>query len=114
MTASLDGQVVSNGEVYFTNTAEFERALAAFERTREGVAFLDGTEGCRIAIEPDGRAGHAWLDLQVARTLASSSPQTGRTRSGRITVAGGFAVAGDLVGQMVRDFARLFAPGDAR
>ena len=109
LSASFSGEIVTNEDVVFANADDFLHALLSFESTRTGTAFLDGTEDCHIAIQPDGGAGDGWLSFQVARTLSTFSPKTGSARrSGQIVLAGGFSVAGEWVGQMVRDFGQLF------
>jgi hypothetical protein len=89
--------------------ADFVRALRAFEQNREGSVRLDGTEDCWLVVEADGKMGHAWLTIQVARMLYSVSPETGRSKSGRISLSGSFPIPGEMIAQTVRDFAELFA-----
>ena len=108
-TASFRGERVRNESVVFTGMADFVRALRAFEQNREGSVRLDGTEDCWLVVEADGKMGHAWLTIQVARMLYSVSPQTGRSKSGRIILSGSFPISGEMIAQTVRDFAELFA-----
>ncbi len=108
VTAMFRGERVTNEGVFFTSPETFLRALEMFERSRVGSAMLDGTEDCTLTIEADGQMGHAWLTFQVVRVLHAFSPQTGRSRSGRIALSGSFPVSGEFIGQMVHDFAELF------
>ena len=110
ITGSFDSERVANEGVVFTGTAAFLQALEAFDRSRAGSAILEGTEDCQLKIEADGKSGHAWLTFVVARTIYASSPQTGRSKSGRIVLSGSFPVAGEFIGQLVRDFSQLFKP----
>ncbi|HZF00494.1 MAG TPA: hypothetical protein VE344_01220 [Methylomirabilota bacterium] len=106
-TVSFGGERVTNESVVFTGISDFIQSLQRFERSRAGSALLDGTEDCRVSVEADGQAGHAWLAFQVARTLTAVSQQTGRSRLGRITLSGSFPVPGEFIAQMVHDFSEL-------
>lgn len=109
LTASFSGETVTNEEVVFSNVPAFLDALDSFDSTRTGTVVLGGTEDCELSIEPDGATGDMWLSFQVARTLSTFSPKTGRhRRSGRVLLAGAFSVSGEKVGQLVADFRRLF------
>jgi len=114
VTASFHGERVTNEGVVFTHTSAFVRSLEVFERSRAGAPLLDGTEDCKLTIEADGQMGHAWLTFQVSRTLHAFSAQTGRGRSGRITLSGSFSVSGEFIGQLVFDFRELFGEHEAR
>jgi hypothetical protein len=109
LSATLDGETVANPDVVLIDAAGFLRALRTFEQSRRGSATLEGSEECRLSFAPDGHAGHAWLTFQVVRRLYTASAQTGHRASGQIMLAGGFAVAGDTIGQLVHDFAAVLA-----
>jgi hypothetical protein len=108
VTAVYRGERLTSKGVIFMAPATFVGALEVFERTRTGSAILEGSDHCRLVLEADGRMGHAWLTFHVARTLYAFSPQTGRSRSGEITLRGSFAVSGEFIRQIAHDFAELF------
>jgi hypothetical protein len=107
VTASLRGESVANSSVVLLHPQEFVHALRQFEITRSGTATLTGSEDFSLTVEPDGKMGHAWIDFHLARRLYAFSHQSGRGRTGQISLSGSFPVSGEFVRQLVQDFAEL-------
>jgi hypothetical protein len=107
VTASLRGESVTNKSVFLLHPQEFVRALRQFETTRSGTANLSGSEDFSLTVEPDGGMGHAWVSFHLARRLYAFSHQSGRGRTGQISLSGSFPVSGEFVRQLAQDFAEL-------
>ena len=109
VSASLRGHTVRNSHIVLEHPERFLAALQEFERARSGRAELIGSEDFKLTVEPDGVMGHAWMKFFVAKGIHEFSGQTGRSRSGRISIEGSFALSGGFVSQFVRDFENLLS-----
>jgi hypothetical protein len=105
VTACLRGRTVSNNSLSLLGAAGFLAALVEFERTRSGEAVLEGTYDFRLVVRPYGRTGAAWLAFRLAEWLALEDDTYGRH-----VLDGGFVIAGESVGRLVRDLKGLLAP----
>jgi hypothetical protein len=104
VSACLRGRTVST-DLAVQGIDAFLATLTEFERTRSGQAILEGTYDFRLVVRAYGRTGAAWLGFHLAELLWLED----RTH-GRHVLDGGFPIAGEMVGQMVRDFKGLVAP----
>lgn len=112
--ACVDGEVVCNPSVVLVRASQSLRDLDSFLRSWQGTATLEGSEDFNLTLQPDGKAGDLWVGLRVSRVVYSRSPRTGKLRSGRHLLEGGFSIAGDRTTEMLHEMQRLLLPVPAR
>jgi hypothetical protein len=107
VSARMGGRTAST-DLSVLGTDRFLAALMEFERTRSGEAILEGTYEFRLVVRPFGKKGAAWIGFHLADWLWLEDHTHGRH-----VLEAGFPLAGELIGQMVRDFTSLLTPSRA-
>ena len=108
--ACVDGEVVCNPSIVLVRTSQALRDLDALLRNWDRPMTLEGSEDFSLTLQPDGKAGDLWVGLRVSRIVYSRSPRTGKLRSGRHLLEGGFSVPGERTTEMLHEMQRLLLP----
>ena len=108
VTASFQGETITNRQVSFAGTRNFLHTLAEVTRGGNGLAILDGTEDCRLVVEADRNLEHLWLTFHVARYFHIVNPRQERSRLSFIKLSGSFPMSRESGSNLVRNFKELF------
>ena len=102
VTASIEGFTGNNPGVIFTGCKEFLRQLRAFDKHREGIVTLEGTEQCKLSIATFDNAGHMRVDIRLCRY--SYQPATKTTV---LTMEGGFVFDVEFANALFKELHEL-------
>ena len=94
-----------NDGVHFSALDSFLRRFAEFIKSRQGVAVLEMTEGCKLEFFRWNARGDVGVRAQITKYRFSTD--SGRMPSNRLEVE--FKVDGEFVNQIYQDFATATA-----
>jgi hypothetical protein len=114
ITASFQGESITNKCVRFTGVHDFVKTLAEVVRSHNGWAILDGTEDCRLVVEADQELDHRWLTFHVARHFKVFNPRKERSRASFIMLSGSFPISDESYGKMTQGLTELFEQHESK